>query len=850
MAENENQGPPVNNGNEVNQALAKIQSNVFASTPAREAAFKKLPGAAPTKLSDTARERVETALVKAFYPTWKAANGGVGTVKACFAFLRTQLQSTGALVSGGFVLRALGAFEFPILENTRERETLYGQIHYSDIDIYVSCENLQKLVPLITAFKPTLYQNRQASLYCNSFLRRNKIRKVYSYHRQELKDGMGFPVFGLYGKLVHLKKTGNKEAIAQELLTLEGKTPGLVNSIDIMAVRNKKSPVDVVQNFDLTFCQVWYDGKDVWATHPEHIVERVGYLQGDYVKLFLGKNQFLENRLKKYTARGFEIRFDPKMLDQIGNSVDFVQLVCKEEVSPRTLDHYKLWAMHTLLQFIVSKSLEDKTEDVKNKPWGRLEPIPSEGGVYTISKTFTPTDGYDSEDFEFEKKEPLFEIANKYAQEHDTDLEDLTPEEKFYQLASRCLSALYTINPNKSLYLEYSTTPLRSEQLVHKLLNSPHIKPYIDALREGVKREGTDIMYREDGQLFDFHAHRLDRAVGLEFLDRYLGNNKNIPNKDELPCYLPKEECGKYLTRDDIRPFATLSEYKEYVTTRPPKQMIPLGTLTDFGSILRNVPKVTDGWGVINKQTMCPFCLRGEERANGCAYMTHESLGAYDRKKMPYCANSEQVKALWNKYKVYQSLLPRDGYGDQGLEWCAICGAPCHGHRHFDSQNPGQLKAGIPAAGGVDDYGKCPGGGRPEMIARMLAVRDVMLVHKDDAEPNNEAIRKKAAFAADAAPRDPALMARAAAIFAQEAATRRFNNVGLNEYSMAPVAAAPLVDNNGNNSPPPAGPAGEEAPGGEEAPALAEALDGGSKGTRKRKSSLKKRSRTFKRKSA
>jgi hypothetical protein len=848
MAENDNQGPPVNNSDQANQALVRIQSNVFVSTPAREAAFKKLPGAEPTKLSDTARERVETSLVKAFYPTWKAVNGGVGTVKGCLAFLRTQLQSTGALVSGGFVLRALGAFEFPISANTIDGNYLHGQIHYSDIDIYVSCRNLQKLLPLINAFKPTLYQDRQASLYCNSFLRRNKIRKVYSYHRQKLIS-ITPPYTGLYGKLRKLKETGDKDAIAAELFALEGKTPGLVNSMDIMAVRNKKSPLDVVQNFDLTFCQVWYDGKDVWATHPEHIVERVGYLQGDYVKLFLGKNMFLENRLKKYTKRGFEIRFDPKMRQDIGNSVTFVQLVCKQEVSPRTPDQHKYWAMHVLLNFIVNGNLgEYRTEQDRNKQWGFLEAIPSEGGLLNVAKTFTPTDGYDTDDYDFDTKEPLFEIANTYAYNYDASLDPLTPEEKFYQLACRCLSALYTINRNESPFLDFISTPLRLEYIVHKILDSSPIKPYIDALREGVKREGTDLVFGDEGQLFDFHAHKLNRAVGIDFLDGYLAQNKMIVNKDELPCYLPKAECGKYLTRNDIRPFASLAAYKDYVTTRPPKQMDPLGTLTDFGRILRNVPLATDGWGVINKQTMCPFCLRGEERANGCAYMTHEPPGAYDRAKMPYCTKSEQVKALWDKYKAYQSALPPDGFGRQGLEWCAICGAPCHGHRHFDSQTPGQLKAGVPAAGaeGVDDYGKCPGGGRPEMIARMLAVRAVMLAHKDDAEPNHKAIRREAAFAADAAPRDPALMARADAIFAQEAATRKFNNIGLNEYSMAP-AAPPLINNNGNNLPP-AGPAGEEAPAGQAVQDEGQA--GGSKGTRKRKSSLKKRSRTFKRKGA
>jgi hypothetical protein len=149
MAQNENQAPPLNNAN---------QSNVFASTPAKEAAFKKLPGAAPTKLSDTARERVETALVKAFYPTWKTIGGG-GTLKGCLTFLRTQLQSTGALVSGGFVLRALGAFEFPIRANLKDSGWVSNQTFYSDIDIYVSCKNLLKLTPLINAFRPLNIKN-------------------------------------------------------------------------------------------------------------------------------------------------------------------------------------------------------------------------------------------------------------------------------------------------------------------------------------------------------------------------------------------------------------------------------------------------------------------------------------------------------------------------------------------------------------------------------------------------------------------------------------------------------------------------------------------------------------------
>lgn len=72
----------------------------------------------------------------------------------------------------------------------------------------------------------------------------------------------------------------------------------------------------------------------------------------------------------------------------------------------------------------------------------------------------------------------------------------------------------------------------------------------------------------------------------------------------------------------------------------------------------------------------------------------------------------------------------------------------------------------------IFDYATCPGGGRIELIARMLAVRDVY-AHSDIKNPLEE--RRVAAIAADAAPLDPAYIARATAIFAQPEADRKFN---------------------------------------------------------------------------
>jgi hypothetical protein len=82
-------------------------------------------------------------------------------------------------------------------------------------------------------------------------------------------------------------------------------------SIDVMAVRNSQSVINVVNNFDLTFCQIWYTGEHIFASHPNHILERKGVLQGDYTKTFMEGNVFLARRMMKYRRRGFEIHLDP-----------------------------------------------------------------------------------------------------------------------------------------------------------------------------------------------------------------------------------------------------------------------------------------------------------------------------------------------------------------------------------------------------------------------------------------------------------------------------------------------------------------------------------------------------------
>jgi hypothetical protein len=168
-------------------------------------------------------------------------------------FIKGTLIECEALVAGGFLLGTIHNYDGGRKRYEREDPKL-------DMDFYVPCRNLVKFnkifAKLIDAHSVSQHN---ATFYCRSFLRRNGIRSVQTFFGPDDDDEQGPPL------------------------------------IDIMAVRNARSLLDVVQNFDLSFCQVWYDGKGVWATHPQDVKTKSGVLQGDYTKLFIEtQNQFLK----------------------------------------------------------------------------------------------------------------------------------------------------------------------------------------------------------------------------------------------------------------------------------------------------------------------------------------------------------------------------------------------------------------------------------------------------------------------------------------------------------------------------------------------------------------------------
>ncbi len=169
-----------------------------------------------------------------------------------FDIFKKLLKECNAVIAGGSVLSGSVPATLSYYSN--------------DIDVYVRVEDSKPLLNFLFGIcNHKFLQTGKFANYCETFLSKNGIRCIY---RSPLNS---------------------------------------VSKIELMTIRNSKTPIDVVNNFDLSFCQVWYDGEKVYANYPEDIKSMKGFVTGDYVKALLNNNSFLVKRYKKYTDRNFEI---------------------------------------------------------------------------------------------------------------------------------------------------------------------------------------------------------------------------------------------------------------------------------------------------------------------------------------------------------------------------------------------------------------------------------------------------------------------------------------------------------------------------------------------------------------
>jgi hypothetical protein len=157
--------------------------------------------------------------------------------------------------------------------------------------------------------------------------------------------------------------------------------------------------------------------------------------------------------------------------------------------------------------------------------------------------------------------------------------------------------------------------------------------------------------------------------------------------------------------------------------------------------------------------------------------MTHENPKALAPEHAPFCQSEYVVQPLLEKYKSMARSI--DPFAPLRIEICIECGRPCFLHQHFDIRSVAPRLIPIPRKPDpmdptrtVADYAKCTGGGRAELFARILAVRDV---YKKGGIKNPKAERIAAAETADRAAKHPAYLARGKAIADKPPAERTFN---------------------------------------------------------------------------
>ena len=213
--------------------------------------------------------------------------------------LSKSLSENNAIIAGGSVLSAFADF------------------HMNDMDIYVNFSNVPYLYNTLIeiGYKDIHFKNISPA-YDQSFLRKNNIM----YHFNMVSDVIieNFEPHKYYDIPIKCNKCSKsiqgRINMKKHLYKIhQVKYLEYYNKpiIDLLIVPDGYDTKLVAQNFDLSFCEIWYDGVNTYAVDIDGIKNKRGILKPDYVNsLLINFNKFIFNRIKKYLKRGFDIKYE------------------------------------------------------------------------------------------------------------------------------------------------------------------------------------------------------------------------------------------------------------------------------------------------------------------------------------------------------------------------------------------------------------------------------------------------------------------------------------------------------------------------------------------------------------
>ena len=214
--------------------------------------------------------------------------------------LNQYIKDSNAMIAGGAVLSA------------------YSNDIVNDLDVYIYASKAVDFVNNLTndgTYEVAFEGNYLRPSYDQSFFRKNNILARFSFNTVIRRK---FPL------------------------------------IDVMIIPDEIPLLNVVTNFDLSFCEIWYDGYYVKAVDPKGVLTKTGTLKKDYTdKLLLDLNRFTVKRLKKYIKKGYIISYDSE------NPINTFEKETKSILSPEE------WVVHKLYNWIVFSIRVDKLDSVK-----------------------------------------------------------------------------------------------------------------------------------------------------------------------------------------------------------------------------------------------------------------------------------------------------------------------------------------------------------------------------------------------------------------------------------------------------------------------------------------------------
>jgi hypothetical protein len=214
--------------------------------------------------------------------------------------LNQYIKDSNAIIAGGAVLAA------------------YSNDIVNDLDIYIHVSDAINFVNNLRndgTYEISLEGNYLRPSYDQSFFRKNNILGRFSFNTVITRK---FPV------------------------------------IDIMIIPDEIPLLNVVTNFDLSFCEIWYDGYYVKAVDAKGVLTKTGTLKKDYTdKLLLDLNTFTVKRLKKYIKKGYIIRYDSE------KPINTFEKQTKSILSPEE------WVVHKLYNWIVFSIRVNKLDSVR-----------------------------------------------------------------------------------------------------------------------------------------------------------------------------------------------------------------------------------------------------------------------------------------------------------------------------------------------------------------------------------------------------------------------------------------------------------------------------------------------------